>query len=323
MASPSFERLKASGRLPSPTGVALEILRLSESEDASIEAIATLVSSDPAIVSRLLKLINSPIAGIARPIASIRQSIALLGIKTVKQLALGFSLIGNHRRDSCKRFDYDQFWSVSLGRAVAARQIVRRLGSFCPDETFTCGLLSKIGRLALATFKPESFAQVLNAVDPDDTVGMLAREREVFGIDHNELSAEMMAEWFLPELFRTAVLAQDDPDHSDLQPGSRPLQLAQTLQLGGLVSKALTQAGLSGSAISGINRALKRVGIAQPDFEADFETITDDWRAAGQIYSIATREVPALKQIYATAAEHRNQLTDELANYPFAHLHSG
>lgn len=318
LAHPTFERLKASGRLPSPKGVALEILRLSESEDSPMEEIANAVSSDPAIAARILKLINSPIAGIARPITSIRQSTALLGIKAVKQLALGFSLVGNSRRECCEGFDYAQFWSAALGRAVAARHIVCRLGSFCPDDAFTCGLLSKIGQLALATVQPELLAQILNSVDPDDVAGRLSRENEVFGINHNELTAEMMAEWFLPELFRKAVVAQDDPDHSDLDPDSRPLRLARTLQLSGFVSKAFTQARLSRSAMSAIDGALKHLGIQRPAFEADFEVIKDHWQSAGQIFSIETGEVPALKEIYATAAEHRNQLELSLTSYPFA-----
>ena len=88
-----YESLKASQKLPSPAGVALEILRLTHDADSTIDEIASVVESDPAIASRILKLANTSLAGLPRQVASVHRAVSMLGIRTVSYLALGFSLV--------------------------------------------------------------------------------------------------------------------------------------------------------------------------------------------------------------------------------------
>jgi len=160
MVHPAYQKLKETNALPSPTGVALELLRLTANEYTSIDAIIAAVESDPALAGRVLKLVNSAFAGVSRRVAAVSVAVRLLGTRTLKNLALGLSLLSNNRNGSCQAFDYEAFWSESLARAVAARQIAAQLANFPPDEAFTTGLLSKIGRLALATAQPQEYACV-------------------------------------------------------------------------------------------------------------------------------------------------------------------
>ena len=139
----------------------------------------------------------------------------MLGFRTVASLALGLSLVTENQKGTCSEFDYDEYWSKSLGRAVAARHIAKLL-KFSPDEAFTCGLLSQIGRLAFAGAYPDRYAQALSVVG-EEADDLCEFERELFGLDHNGLTSEMMADWHLPKLFREAVLAQEQPDASGLE----------------------------------------------------------------------------------------------------------
>jgi hypothetical protein len=61
-----FDELKATSQLPSPTGVALAILRLAESERTTVQEIAHVLQSDPALSGRILKLANSASAGLLK-----------------------------------------------------------------------------------------------------------------------------------------------------------------------------------------------------------------------------------------------------------------
>ena len=118
----SLEQLRISGQLPSPKGVALAIMEISRREDATADEVARVVQSDPALSSRLLRLANNAAAG-GRPLVSIREAVMRLGMKTVHQLAMGFSLVDQFLEGPCAAFDYPGFWSHSLFMAVASQEL--------------------------------------------------------------------------------------------------------------------------------------------------------------------------------------------------------
>lgn len=307
MSKAAYKAIKQTNALPSPTGVALEILRLANDESTTIEQLTATVETDPAISSRLLRLVNSPLAGLARRVSSISGAIKLLGIRTVKNLALGFSLVADNREGACAGFDYDTFWSDSLGRAVAARVIAHRTKGFPPDEAFAAGLLSQIGRLALATVFPETYAYALNLAQEGDVAQLLKTEREVLEIDHNELAAEMFADWYLPESFQVAVRAQDggEVEPAADSPGGR---LTRILHLAGSVAAVLADPVVYREALAAMVNEAHRLGIRPDILPADFDLIGTEWRETGTVFSVPARRVPPLAEIYAQARRARGSL---------------
>lgn len=153
--------LKASGNLPSPTGVALTILDLTRDPDTSTEDMAMVLHGDPALTGQILKYANSALAGSREEISSINDALVRLGMGLVRQLCLGFSVLSNARGGPCPAFDYNRYWRRSLALAVACQAVAPRLSNINPDEAFTCGLLSHIGTLALASVYPQEYAEVL------------------------------------------------------------------------------------------------------------------------------------------------------------------
>jgi len=301
MASLAYQKLKDTNALPSPAGVALELLRLANDEKATIEAVTAVVEPDPALAGRLLKLVNSPFAGVPRQVASVSLAVRLLGMRTVKNLALGLSLVSNNHSGRCRAFDHGLFWSESLARAVAARGIASRCKNFSPDEAFTAGLLSQIGRLALASAHPDDYARVLESTSPDDVHGLLDAERAAFGIDHNELSVEMMADWRLQEVFCEAVRFQDRPKAESPSSKTRGDELARVLHSAGSVASLLVQPTVCPETLEAIVDEAADLGIPDEAFHQLFDAIGDEWRETGTIFSVSTREVPPLEQLRVNA----------------------
>jgi diguanylate cyclase (GGDEF)-like protein len=193
-----LDELKATNQLPSPAGVALAILRLAESELATRQEIARALQTDPALPGRVLKLANSVAAGRARAVTSVREAVTHLGVRLVRNVALGFSLVSQTGQGACRAFDYAGFWSRSLAMGVAAQGAAAYTARIAPAEAFTCGLLAQVGRLALASVYPEAYGPVLaRGGDPADLVRL---EREAFATDHNELTSAMLRDWGLPEV---------------------------------------------------------------------------------------------------------------------------
>ncbi|WAR43099.1 GGDEF domain-containing response regulator [Methylomonas rapida] len=201
-AESSFNVLKETTRLPSPSGVALAIIKLVQREDATVQQVAQLIKSDPALSGRILGFANSAAFGARRAIASVEDAAFMIGTDAVRNFALSLSLLDDNRQGDCAAFDYPFFWSRSLARAVALAALTTRERSVPPEEAFTLGLLSDIGRLALASVWPDAYGECLKQARNKH---LLKLEQERFAITHRTLTEMLLADWGLPQPFLEAT----------------------------------------------------------------------------------------------------------------------
>jgi diguanylate cyclase (GGDEF)-like protein len=297
-----FEELKNSGKLPSPSGVGLRILVLTRSEDCSLDEIAKTVQTDPALTGRILKLANSAISGGMQPATQVREAGVRLGLRTVCNVALGFSLISGNRVGRCLAFDYDRYWSWSLASAVAAEQLSRQVGLGNPGEAFTLGLLLRIGRLALASVHPGEYGKVIARVrgQPDSELAQV--EREVFCIQHREVGAAIAEDWGLPPVFSEVLLYHGVriPETLDWQESRDYLRLLEgtsriaDMLLGGEDSAALWPAA---------REAMVGLGLAHEECQRWLDEIGDRWKEWGNVlrvpadFHMRAREVEARSSV--------------------------
>ncbi len=294
-----FDELKATGQLPSPTGVAMQILKMAQQEGVGLAEIARVIKGDPALAGRLLQLVNSSYYAGARAITAVNDAVTRLGLDVVWQVALGFSVVSGYRRGVCKRFDYDEFWSDSLGAAVSAQILSKNSGLGNPEEAFTCGLLADIGRLALASIYPDSYSVVVAAAAADQAPQeILKLEQKTFAMDHRELTAAMLQDWGLAEAWVQAVRYHEDPVHSDLPEGHQAQKMAWMMH-------AAAQLGFI--CVAGPDRRSEllqdllgksaRIGIASDKLVAICDHCAREWKDWGAILGIKTRELPPFSSI--------------------------
>ncbi len=293
-----FDELKATNQLPSPTGVALEILRLAESETATANDIARVLQSDPALSGRVLKIANSASAGLTRPVASVREAVTHLGVRMVRNVALGFSLVSQYGRGACHDFDYRNFWSCSLAMGVAAQAAARLTGGLPPAEAFTCGLLAQVGRLALASIYPDAYGQVLAAAAPDDPADLCRRERERFATDHNELTGALLADWGLPEVCVSAAEHHERPDDPSVPEGERLRTLVRLLNVASqLAAVCLTADEGRCSRVLSLFAAAEEFGIPAPQLVGVCDGIVAEWQEWGRLLRVETVAVPPFAEL--------------------------
>jgi len=198
----NLNELKAADRLPSPSGTALAIIQLVQQHDVTVQQVSQLVKVDPALSGRILRFANSAAFGARRPIADVQTAVMMMGMQTVRDFALSLSLIGNNSKGRCQGFDYEAYWSRSLAISVSIAALTAREITVIPAESFTLGLLSDIGSLALATAWSEIYGECLSMAEGKQ---LLALERERFAIDHNALSLMLLADWGFPAVFLDAL----------------------------------------------------------------------------------------------------------------------
>ena len=231
-----LQELKTVGDLPSPKGAALAVMRLTRKDDVSIAELAHVVQTDPALVGRLIKAANSSQTGPHRPIASVQDALILLGIPTVRYLALSFSLLSSHRAGQCPNFDYRRFWSGSLACAVAMQALAAELRCAPADDAFSVGLLCRIGELALATVYPQEYAKLLGQVAADRSASLTELEKVGFVMTHTELATAMLLDWGMPNMFVDPVFAHEEPESANFPPESRQYKLTWSLNLSRLIA---------------------------------------------------------------------------------------
>lgn len=292
-----LEQFKLSGQLPTPRGVALSILEISQRENATLSEIARVVQTDPALSGRLIKLANTA-SHIARPVVSVQEAVVRQGMSTVRQLALGFSLVDQYRNGACRAFDYQEYWSHSLLMALGMQALGTRVHVAATDELFVCGLLAQVGQLALATVYPDEYHAVLMAhhADPEQAIGV--HERARLETDHTELGIVMMADWGMPKVFTGPLTQYENPDHPSYPQDSRATSLMLMLRL----SHRLADLGLANA---DVRPKLLREWVAQatgldipPEDAGRFiDEVIHSWREWSELLKIPATALPSFAEI--------------------------
>lgn len=291
----TLETLKLNGQLPSPKGVALAILEICRRDDATTADIARVVQTDPALSGRLIRQANLAING-GRSVASVPEAILRVGLGTVRQLALGFSLVDQYQQGPCQGFDYQSFWSHSLLMALAMRKLggLTRVGA--PDELFACGLMARVGSLGLATAYPVEYAGII--AERLGAAELIEQERERLETDHSELTAALLIDWGIPKALAEPVYFHETPAASGFSEGSRPYQLVHLFYL----AKCLADLGLApeterNGRTAELMRLGGRIGLDADDFGALVDELVMQWREWGELLKVPASALPAFAEM--------------------------
>ncbi len=181
--------------LPVLPGTAQKVLAMMGDPDVSIEKIKRIVSSDPSLATKLLKVANSAFYGGYRNIQNLNQAILRLGLNSVRNIIVATSMKNVYKRFGlAERMLMDQL----IGSALISSIIARESRMADPEDAFIGGLLHDIGKVVLNNEYPNEFARVMERVY-NDSVQFTAAEIEVFAFSHRELGAMIIRKWGFPE----------------------------------------------------------------------------------------------------------------------------
>jgi two-component system cell cycle response regulator len=291
----AFELLHASGKLPSPKGVATRVIRLTRQEEVSLAELARVIGGDPAFVGRVIKAANGMVSRGRRPVVSVSEALMILGIPAIRALATGFSLLSEHRKGGCEAFDYERYWSYSIALALGMQAIVEHTRAAASDEAFSLGLLLRVGELALATAYPSEYAEVLNSIDGDGS-DLLEPECATFAIHHCDLGAEMLENWGVPKFFTQIAQHFDATERPVFDAGSRQEKLFDSMMLAkSFASFCLAPEGERLYALESIVEAGGVVGVQRDDMIADASrmfTLWTEWIAMLKLDPRVSRRFP-------------------------------
>ncbi|MBW7995269.1 MAG: HDOD domain-containing protein [Candidatus Glassbacteria bacterium] len=203
-------------KMPSlPTTVG-KIIQLANDINSSAKDILAVIQLDPVVAAKVMRLINSAYYGMPNKV-SLKQAVVLLGINTIKNLALSSAVVNQMGKNkiAIKSFDQHRFWEHSLGTAIAARAICKKIGTDPTevDEFFVSGLIHDLGKVVMALSLPMIYSRALKYGEDNKLSGIVA-EKEKVGIDHAEVGSMLGLKWSLDEVLVDSILNHHHPAES-------------------------------------------------------------------------------------------------------------
>lgn len=197
--------------------VFLRVNEMIDSPRYSAADISTVISSDPGLTARLLKIVNSAFYSFPSQIDSISRAITIIGTRELRDLILATSVVRVFKGIPNDLVTMDDFWRHSICCGLAARALATKRGERLVERFFVAGLLHDIGSLLIYRKIPELAREALLRCQHNDTP-LYRVEQDIMGFDHAAVGGEILRKWKLPEHLQEAVEFHHTPSRAERFP---------------------------------------------------------------------------------------------------------
>ena len=182
--------------------VTMKIIKLVEDPDSTAQDLNKVISHDPALGARILKVVNSAFYGLPGQIGSINRAIVLLGLNAVKNIAIAASLAKLFRGGKiAPGFHARDLWTHAIACGTGTRLLAKKVGLGLPDEAFLAGLIHNIGMLVEIQARRPKFVQALDLLEQNPDMTLREAESRILGANHEDFGAGLCKVWKFPASF--------------------------------------------------------------------------------------------------------------------------
>jgi HD-like signal output (HDOD) protein len=231
--------------LPAFPEAVVRIQRVLQSPDTRTDDVVRILSSEPALAARLLRMANSAEFRRAdKNVTDLKTAVARMGFNIVRSVAVAFAMRQLRRKDTytpTAQLQLEQAWEESLAASATCFVVAKRFTRLNPDQAMLTGLLHVLGRLYII-------------MRSKDTAELSEAEmRQVVDGWHASIGKAILESWGLPEELQRAIEHQDELDSA--QDGV--VSMTDVL----IAAKLLARGETDGAKFP----ALRRVGVAIKD----------------------------------------------------------
>ena len=229
------QAVKQIDALPAMPVIAQKLLALNINTDEDEREMLMLIEQDPQISAKIIGLSNSSMISSTRKSTSVKEAAVLLGMNRVKSVAISIAIMSLSTKVVTGKFNIQDLWLHSFGIAFAMIDIARAMPAKIrpkDDQVFLAGILHDIGYLALAFLDPKRSDDLHARLSAESDSPVLSVEREMLGICHDELGAELARHWNLPDEIIAVLRYHHTPDAIEAaagQPIVHMINLAEKL----------------------------------------------------------------------------------------------
>lgn len=230
-----LEEILSCPSLPSLPTVAMRVVELTQDPGVSMRELAETIQVDQGLAAKVLRTVNSSFYGLPKRCGSIEKALVMLGLRPVKSLALGFSLVECVGTEECEGFDYASYWRRGLYAATAARFIAHRVCRSQEEEAFVAGLFEDIGMVAMHRALGGRYVEVMQKAGGRHD-RLTRQEVADLEVQHAEVGAMLAQRWKLPDELVIPIQYHERPTAAPVEWGP----LCRCVGLANLVHDVLT-----------------------------------------------------------------------------------
>jgi len=287
-----------SDELPTLSAVASRLISITAEEDTTISDIASLISKDISLSTKILKVVNSSFYSFPQQIGTIHQAASILGTNAVRSLVLSFSFL---KPDKQKKdgFDYATFWEKSLSEAVASRMLMTALEAEDSEEGFIAGLLQNLGVLILAKAFPAEYKKVDQAV-ADEELDRSEAEIKYIGADHCYIGSEVVRNWGFPASIVEPLRYHHEPHK--LQTKDQKLKLlCEVVCLSGIISRVYSAKKPDELVGQFKSQAKRRLQLTEKKLEDFLDRVHTEVEEIGKFFDIKIQNQKSIAEVLQIA----------------------
>jgi HD-like signal output (HDOD) protein len=198
--------------LPPAPRVVSDLIARFDDPRVDIRTISNMLSRDPVLVAKILRMANSSYYGVSGTIGSVDDAVKLLGLIQVQVIVITCGVAGGFSK--VKGLSLAEFWKTSLLAGFIAQTLATQTTQTTqnPNLAFTAGLMHNIGQLLIHIGFPEAGDELEKSAEQGDFNRRRLAEKEVLGVDHCEIGAELARRWNFPAPIVEAIRHYADPD---------------------------------------------------------------------------------------------------------------
>jgi HD-like signal output (HDOD) protein len=200
--------------IPTMPTVLSEINAIFASPDGSAKDAAKVIEKDPAIATRVLRLVNSSFYALKNPVSNINLACSIVGLKVIKNVVVQATVLQTFGGTaSVGGFDAAWLWDHSFKTAVACRLLAEKSAvnsGLAKEDAYTCGLIHDIGKLILIESQGDRFVEAFELANKH-RLPLARAEGEVFGFNHAHVGGLLANRWKLAPGVQAAVMYHHSP----------------------------------------------------------------------------------------------------------------
>ena len=200
--------IKASSSFSIPD-ICLRIREMLDDKTTSVEEIGKLVSLDPILSSKLLKLANSPLFRFRSQVDNIAKAINVLGGEALYNLIMAETAREAFEHFSAEGIDIKRFWLQSLYTGLIAKYLAKFSRVRGSERYFLLGLLHNIAELVVMSENPDAAKKCVSDNQHNLPWQM---QNAILGFTYAQCSSQILQIWQLPPQISLPIGLVHDKD---------------------------------------------------------------------------------------------------------------
>jgi len=210
MASTPESLVKGVVKLISLPEIYIRVTQVLEDGNHDARQIGDIISHDPALTARILRIVNSAYYSLAAKIELVSRAVSVIGEDDLRNLVLATSAVDTFKRIPNQLVDIDLFWRHSVHTGIVSRLLSKHCNILHGERLFVAGMLHDIGKLVLYFKEPELSQQVLlQAADADGQ--LFKAEKDIIGFTHGDVGAALIDAWKLSDTLKEVIAYHHTP----------------------------------------------------------------------------------------------------------------